>query len=467
MDAYDKLWMLRPSLRLYPTPGGVVLFDRDPYGIEFRYVTKPVLAFTLALFDGKKSIKEVANIISTIWNRPVKEVNDKLVRIVNTYASKGILVEGSQSNYRWIVLKPPVSNLSDLLKYNVEKVSFTRPSAPYSVVYIVTHRCNHRCIYCYAGASPDVSEEGWLPFKRLEILFKEMGQLEVAMINFSGGEPFVRKDLPDLAIMALDHGIFPWISTKARVSKQVAFRLAKAGLPLIQISIDSLNNEVQGYLCNTRGALNSLLDTLNAFLEAGVDVCTHTVVTSVNIKEIPETVDSLLSMGVRTCVLSPYVRSFGRHADSLFASEEQWAALFDWYETECDRKRVQLRYASAVRQSLNSRSHSDKWNPSGCTGGREGLAILPDGKVALCERLAYYPDALVGSVRNHSLREVWSSDELLHMVYPPQEVFAGTACERCPEYERCVRDGMRCYVRAVLAYGRLFARVPRHSTRFL
>lgn len=470
METSTKL-ALRPSLRLYPTPTGVVFFDRDPYGIEVRHVTKPALALTLALFDGERTVAEVANIVSTIFNIDVKEIEDRLVGIINTYVHEGLLVDENQINRNWDVLKPSVPELSSLLKYNVEKVSLSRPRAPYSIVYIVTHRCNQRCIYCYANASPDALKEEWLPAQRLETLFKEMGQLGVAMINFSGGDPFVRKDFPDLAIMALDHGVFPWISTKGRVSKQVAFRLARAGLPLIQISIDSLNDEVQDYLCNTKGALDNLVATLNAFLEAGVDVCTHTVVTSVNIKEIPEFVRRLVAMGVRTCVLSPYVRSLGRHTDSLFASEKQWAALFRWYETECDRTRVRLRYASAVRQSLNSQPSGDEWNPSGCTGGREGFAILPDGKVALCERLAYYPDGLIGSIRDQSLQEIWSSNEMLRMVYPPQELFAGTPCEQCPEYERCIRDGMRCYVRAVLAYQRLFApdplcpRAPRHPMR--
>ncbi|MCR4408327.1 MAG: radical SAM protein [Anaerolineae bacterium] len=471
MESPTKL-VLRPSLRLYPTPTGVVLFDRDPYGIEVRHVTKPALALTLALFDGQRTVAEVANVISRIFDMDVNEVGHKLVSIVNTYVHEGLLVDVNQINHKWAVLKPSAPELSDLLKYNVGKVSLSRPRAPYSIVYIVTHRCNKRCIYCYANASPDVPKEEWLPVQRLETLFKEMGQLGVAMINFSGGEPFVRKNFPDLALMALDHGIFPWISTKERVANQVAFRLARAGLPLIQISIDSLDHEVQDYLCNKKGALDDLLATLNAFLEADVDVCTHTVLTSVNIQGVPRLVEFLLSRGVRTCVLSPYVRSLGRHSHDLFASDKQWAALFRWYETECDRTRVQLRYASAVRQSLNSQPSGDEWNPSGCTGGREGLAILPDGKVALCERLAYYPDGLIGSVRDHSLQEMWSSNKMLRMVYPPQELFAGTPCEQCPEYERCIRDGMRCYVRAVLAYGRLFApdplcpRAPRHPGRF-
>lgn len=451
---------LRPSLRLYPTPTGVVFFDRDPYGIEQRYLAKPSLALALALFDGRRTVTEVAKIVSGIFDIDAQRIQQLLHEILPSVTQEGILVNEDEADNKWAALKPPVSKLSELLTYNVKSLSLSRAKAPYSIVYIVTRRCNLRCRYCYAGASPDVPEEEWLPIQRLETLFKEMGELGVALINFSGGEPFVREELPDLAIMALDHGVLPWISTKAKVSKQIARRLAAAGLPLIQISIDSLNHEVQDYLCNKKRALDDLLGTLNAFLEAGVSVCSHTVITSANIKEIPETVRRLLALGVRTCVLSPYARSLGRHSDALFASEEQWDALFRWYETECDQTRVKIRYTSVVRRSLGSPYDGNRWNPSGCTGGREGFVIAPNGEIALCERLIYYPDAMVGNVRERSIQEVWTSNELLLMVYPSRELFAGTACEKCPEHECCTFEGWRCYVRAALAYGRLFAPDP-------
>ena len=81
----------------------------------------------------------------------------------------------------------------------------TRLTDPFgrSVEYIrlsVTDRCDLRCFYCLPGDYRDFSEpEEWLSFQEIERLIGAFVASGVRRVRITGGEPLVRKNLPELA----------------------------------------------------------------------------------------------------------------------------------------------------------------------------------------------------------------------------------------------------------------------------
>ena len=64
----------------------------------------------------------------------------------------------------------------------------------------VTDRCNLRCFYCLPRdfnvfAEPDT----WLTFDEIERVIRAFSELGVNKVRLTGGEPLVRRDLPELA----------------------------------------------------------------------------------------------------------------------------------------------------------------------------------------------------------------------------------------------------------------------------
>ncbi len=74
------------------------------------------------------------------------------------------------------------------------------PIHPFSVVVSVSYRCNSRCRTCDVWRKPndDMTMEEW------DQVFASLGK-SVEYLTFTGGEPFLRKDLDDLVISGWKH----------------------------------------------------------------------------------------------------------------------------------------------------------------------------------------------------------------------------------------------------------------------
>lgn len=134
----------------------------------------------------------------------------------------------------------------------------------------VTDRCDLRCDYCMPKGFTDFEEPShWLSFDEIERVMAAFGQLGVTRIRITGGEPLVRKDLPQLArrLSALQGIDDLSLSTNAtRLSKHAA-DLKDAGISRINVSLDSLRAERFKQI--TQGKLQKVIDGLMAAKQAG------------------------------------------------------------------------------------------------------------------------------------------------------------------------------------------------------
>ena len=123
------------------------------------------------------------------------------------------------------------------------------------VVIEVTGRCNQRCPVCYA-ASGDEENTGSggagdpsLEDLRSDLAFlREAGEERPFNLQFSGGEPTLRDDLPELLREASDMG-FPYLqlNTNGRrlaLEDGYAEKLKQAGLSSVFLQFDGLSDDV-------------------------------------------------------------------------------------------------------------------------------------------------------------------------------------------------------------------------------
>ncbi|MDH5368407.1 MAG: GTP 3',8-cyclase MoaA [Gammaproteobacteria bacterium] len=134
----------------------------------------------------------------------------------------------------------------------------------------VTDRCDLRCNYCMPEGFNDFEEpEDWLTFDEIERVIRIFGELGTKRIRLTGGEPLVRKNIPELAArLAALPGIDDLsISSNATRLRKQAAPLKQAGISRINISLDTLRAD--RFKKITGGKLEKVIDGLMAAKEAG------------------------------------------------------------------------------------------------------------------------------------------------------------------------------------------------------
>ncbi|WP_339178641.1 GTP 3',8-cyclase MoaA [Bacillus sp. FSL R5-0560] len=159
----------------------------------------------------------------------------------------------------------------------------------------VTDRCNFRCTYCmpaelFGPDYPFLKKEELLSFEELERLATLfVTRFGVEKIRLTGGEPLMRKDMPELIKkLARIPGLRDIaMTTNGSLLPVYAEKLKEAGLKRVTISLDSLEDE-RFKMINGRGvSVSKVLEGIEAAKQAGLGVKINMVVQrGVNEKDI-------------------------------------------------------------------------------------------------------------------------------------------------------------------------------------
>jgi Fe-coproporphyrin III synthase len=196
---------------------------------------------------------------------------------------------------------------SDALRYGRQSsklpshlLQFSEDKRPV-VVWNITRRCNLKCVHCYAHAK-DQAFSNELSTEQGKHLIDDLAGFSVPVILFSGGEPLIRKDLPELANYAVEKGLRAVISTNGTlISPETARVLKDIGLSYVGISLDGME-EINDRFRGVKGAFQSALEGIKNCRDAGIKVGLRFTVNRFNVGEIPQIFNLLREMDIpRAC----------------------------------------------------------------------------------------------------------------------------------------------------------------------
>jgi len=133
--------------------------------------------------------------------------------------------------------------------------------APAYVQFYVTARCNLACEQCnviYANADQEECS-----LDEAKKIAENLAKIGTSVVLLTGGEPFVRKDIVEIAKAMLDNEVHPRIQTNGKADRSQLEQLAKIGVHDVSISLDSLLPEVQ--------------DTINGAMKGSWERAIHTM----------------------------------------------------------------------------------------------------------------------------------------------------------------------------------------------
>ena len=185
---------------------------------------------------------------------------------------------------------------SDALRYGRDSkklpshlLQFSKDKKPV-VVWNMTRRCNLKCVHCYAHAK-DIEFQNEMTTEQGKELIDDLAEFGAPVILFSGGEPTIRNDLPELADYARSKGMRAVISTNGTlIDEKMAKVLKEIGLSYVGISLDGVR-ETNDMFRGMPGAFDAALSGLRNCQREGIKVGLRFTINKKNVADIPAIFD--------------------------------------------------------------------------------------------------------------------------------------------------------------------------------
>jgi 12,18-didecarboxysiroheme deacetylase len=348
---------------------------------------------------------------------------------------------------------------SDALRYGRDSaklpshlLQFSKDKRPV-VVWNVTRRCNLKCVHCYAHAK-NIPFDNELTTDQGKELIDDLAAFGSPVMLFSGGEPLVRKDLPQLAAYAVEKGMRAVISTNGTlITPTMARTLKEIGLSYVGISLDGMQ-EINDRFRGVKGAFKSALEGIKNSQEAGIKVGLRFTVNKFNVEEIPKIFQLLEEMDIpRVCFYhlvyagrgSELVKEDLSHEATRKAVDliiDQTKRLFDkgkpkevlTVDNHADGPYVYLRMLKEDPARAKEVLELLKWN-EGNNSGRGIGCVSWDGEVHADQ---FWRHHSFGNVKDRPFSEIWmdTSEELMGKLKEKKKHVKGR-CATCSWLDVC------------------------------
>ena len=315
----------------------------------------------------------------------------------------------------------------------------------HTLFFEVTSRCNALCDHCGSRCTASKRDElSSQDFKKVLDNVAENFGTKAIMLNITGGEPLMRKDLFEITEYADSLG-FKWglVTNGMLITDDVISKMKETHMSTITISLDGMKKtheefrHVQGCFDRIISAIEKLKD--GNFIE---HIQVTFIATKNNIYELPEVYRLLSMLGIDSLRISG-IDPIGRAKDNeqLMLNREEYIYLFDFMKKH---RTSQLPVVwSCSHYFGNTESTLD---PTGkifsCYTGIHVASVLSNGDIFGCPNIPRRKELIQGNVLKDDFCEVWKNN--FEFYRDPNRTKA-KQCEECEYWNYCKGDSFHTF----------------------
>lgn len=292
---------------------------------------------------------------------------------------------------------------------------------PLSGVMEVTFRCNLACGHCYCRSNIAGKEMSGAECRRA---LDEIAGEGCLWLLFTGGEPFLRPDFPDIYTHAKKLGMLVTIFTNGTlITPEIADRLEDHTPSSVEITLYGATEGTYENVTGVKGSFNRCMDGIRLLLERGIPLDLKTVVTTVNQHEFWQMKAFANKVGVDfrfDYSINPSLD--GTKAPCALRIPLEDAVALDIADAE--RLEAWKKYFSGLLES----APSDLLYT--CGAGKASFTIDPYGALGLCT-LMRKPNY---NILDGSFKEGW--DHMVPAILAAKRL-TGSKCPECDIRELC------------------------------
>lgn len=268
-------------------------------------------------------------------------------------------------------------------------------------------KCNNKCLHCYA-AGQKLSGENELSTRGWKQVIDKMYDAYVTQITFTGGEPTLRKDLPELVKHA--RYFVTRVNTNGiLLSKELCQQLADAELDSIQVTLYSAKSNLHNMLVGNSSWHKTIQGIKNA-VEAGLSVSINTPLCSIN-RGYEETLELIHSLGIRYVSCSSIIttgNALNSTSEDTQLTEAELVSILQKATAYCEEKEMELSFTSPGWVKSETLQAMHLKTPT-CGACLSNMAITPNGKVVPCQ--SWLGGLELGDICYESWQTIWNSPE--------------------------------------------------------
>lgn len=304
---------------------------------------------------------------------------------------------------------------------------------PFSLVISLSFRCNSRCQTC--GVWNRESEE--LTLEEWARVFERIGPSPL-YLTFTGGEPFLRPDMPEIVLAGYEHcrPAVITIPTNGTLTRRIVEATGEIcrGAPKskigLNLSLDGLGEE-HDRLRQVSGNWDKAMETWTALKELqgkheNLTLSIHTVISRFNLERFPQIYAGLQELRPDSYITEVAEErvELGTTGWSITPPADQYAPVADFLSRQAQENAGQrstkggglARITQAFRAryyQLAKRTLSERRQVIPCYAGWASAHIAPDGDVWSCCIRA----EPAGNLRrcDYDLRPIWQSAEMARL----------------------------------------------------
>jgi len=308
---------------------------------------------------------------------------------------------------------------------------------PRSLIWIISGRCNLRCVHCYASkfaSSPELSHEEKLR------LIEEFAEFGIEHVGITGGEPFLDENLRQYVSEIREYGMSCDVNTNGTLLNRDLAEFLLRNDVFLYVSLDGGSKKTHEMVRGI-GAWGRLMEGLKTLREVGLEFSTVLSISRLNHLEVGEYVRLAERLGASSACMIPSM-PVGRADRDIIPSREELAAALRSAESAAMEigYRISVWCFRAAKLIIDPR-YVSTW--ADCRKGRV-LDVDPAGKLMLCDVL----DISAGDVRSGFRRAVedYLEHEAVKRVMSPE---LREPCISCPLRGDCMGG---CYARSYIFY---------------
>lgn len=303
-----------------------------------------------------------------------------------------------------------------------------------SIVLLLTHSCNLRCIHCTVNASSPYPNE--LTSQEIKEVLKDAKTIGLKKVRFSGGEPFLRKDLLfDMLKFCKKLNIEAGITTNGTLIDEKDTVKLKKLTKKVSVTVFSMNEKVHDFITKTPGSLKKTEGGIKILIKNGIIPTICTVPMKPNYKDISQLVYEAQKLGIKSIYpihLSPSGRALKNWNNLLLSkAEREW--LVAELKKASKKTDIEIGITFCEKEYFNLDLLKGK-NP--LCPALYRCHIGPAGNVVPCAPLLYNYFCIAGNIRKKKISEIWFNAPIflmlrLLMKSPPEP------CKSCKDFDSC------------------------------